>query len=143
MVISSCCSRGGVHFSASSIKHWKAVSLSPYFLMTRPAKRDIVALRLPSGMTCVPPWEPLGISASKSSADRYSLKVISPGYSSTSGFAVPKKKRAASRALVSKYGKMVLTSFFISLYAAASVMYSMGNRTWNLGRAGLPFFSRI
>ena len=29
------------------------------------------------------------------------------------------------------------------LYAEGSVIPLMGNRTWNLGRAALPFFSRI
>ena len=50
----------------------------------------------------------------------------------------PEKNRAASRALVSKYGKMLLTSFFISLYWPGSVIRSMAKKTWNFGLGALP-----
>ena len=64
---------------------------------------------------CIIDELPPGRSASKSSPSRNSVRFILPGKSSTSARDVPKKKRAASSALVSKYGKTALTSFFMSL----------------------------
>ena len=66
---------------------------------------------------------------------------MGPSKISTCGFLVPKKNLAASSALVSKYGKMVFTSFFRLAYCSASVTGSMAKNTWNFGLAGLPFFT--
>ena len=74
---------------------------------------------------------------------RHSFRVIVPAWNMTSGSSVPKKKRAASRAFVSKYGNSELILFFRALYALASVISSIWKKQWNRGRALLPSLGRL
>lgn len=53
-----------------------------------------------------------------------------------------KEELCCIQSLHIEYGKMELTSSFIALYKVASLQYSIGNSTWNLGLAVLTFFSR-
>ena len=127
MAASSSSSRGGLHFSASSIKIRCAFSVFPYRFSTRPAKCDMVELRCPWGM-------PLSWGFAIQSM------VISPSCQRISSEGQPKMNRAQSNAWESKNGNFCCMAFLRTEQASPLPIGSWGKYTWNRGRALLPSF---
>ena len=127
MAASSSSGRGGLHFSASSMKIWCAFSVFPYRFSTRPAKWDMVELRCPWGM-------PLSWGFTMQSM------VISPSCQRISSEGQPKMNRAQSRAFPSKKGNCFWIARFNAVHEAPSVIGSWGKYTWNRGLADFPSF---